>query len=88
MSLKLIPVSEEHLLLERGCGLEWELDRARREIARIEKERADIIDHCVRNGIFRVSEFALVSCVVADGSERRYRFIRQSKSEAGGPDEQ
>ncbi len=87
MPLKLIPVSEERLLLERGRALEWEIDRASRQIARMEKERAEIIDHCVRNGIVRVGELALVPCPPAEGSERRYRFVREGLGGDGGPDE-
>lgn len=87
MPLKLIPVSEERLLLERGRALEWEIDRARRQIARMEKERAEIIDHCIRNGIFHVGELALVPCTQMEGSERRYRFIREGSSGNGEPDE-
>lgn len=60
MTLELIPVSEERLLLERMRGLEWSIDRLHRDLAACEKERSDILDHCLRNEIFEAEGFRLV----------------------------
>ncbi|MBP1929151.1 hypothetical protein J2741_001698 [Methanolinea mesophila] len=83
--MKLIPVSDEQLLLERGVGLEWELDRARRDIARLEKERTEIIEHCIRHGIFEADEYALISRCSPDGNTREHYFIRREERQDGGP---
>lgn len=60
MTLKLIPISEERFLLERMKGLEWSIDRLHRDLAACEKERQEILDHCLRAGITEVEGFRLV----------------------------
>jgi len=60
MTLKLIPVSEERFLLERMRGLEWSIDRLHRDLAACEKERSEILDHCLRHEIFEAEGFRLV----------------------------
>lgn len=60
MTLELIPVSDERLLLERMRGLEWSIDRLHRDLAACEKERTEILDHCLRNEIFEAEGFRLV----------------------------
>ncbi len=60
MTLNLIPVSEERFLLERMKGLEWSIDRLHRDLAACEKERQEILDHCLRTGITEAEGFQLV----------------------------
>jgi len=60
MTLELIPVSDERFLLERMRGLEWSIDRLHRDLAACEKERTEILDHCLRNEIFEAEGFRLV----------------------------
>ena len=60
MTLELIPVSDERLLLERMRGLEWSIDRLHRDLAACEKERNEILDHCLRNEIFEAEGFRLM----------------------------
>ncbi len=60
MTLELIPVTDERLLLERMRGLEWSIDRLQRDLAACEKERTEILDHCIRNEIFEAEGFRLV----------------------------
>ena len=60
MTLELIPVSDERLLLERMRGLEWSIDRLHRDLAACEKERSEILDHCLRHEIFEAEGFRLV----------------------------
>lgn len=77
MSIELIPVSEEYVLLERAKGLEWEIDRHYRNLAILEKERREIIEHCLRMGIMEANEYRLVrrQGVVGDGPDS-YRVER------------
>lgn len=60
MTIKLIPVSEEQILLERARSLEWAIDQANRKVADLSKEHWDIIEHCLRNGITTASDLRLV----------------------------
>lgn len=83
--MKLIPVSEERLLLERGYSLEWAIDRERRKIAQREKERLEIIEHCVRNGIFKADEYALVSRPTSNEVGQDYYFVRRTEEADGEP---
>ena len=60
MTIKLIPVSEEQILLERARSLEYAIDQAKRRVADLSKERWDIIEHCLSNGITKASDLRLV----------------------------
>jgi len=60
MTLELIPVSDERFLLERMRGLEWSIDRLHRDLAACEKERCEILDHCLRHEIFEAEGFRLM----------------------------
>jgi hypothetical protein len=60
MTIKLIPVSEEQILLERARSLEYAIDQAKRRVADLSKERWDIVEHCLRNGITKASDLRLV----------------------------
>jgi len=60
MTLELIPVSDERFLLERMRGLEWSIDRLHRDLAACEKERSEILNHCLRNAIFEAEGVRLV----------------------------
>jgi len=60
MTIKLIPVSEEQILLERARSIEYAIDQAKRRVADLSKEHWDIIEHCLRNGITKASDRQLV----------------------------
>jgi hypothetical protein len=60
MTIKLIQLSEERMLLQRVGSIDWEIDRLHRGLAALEKERGEIIDHCLRMGITEVDELRLV----------------------------